>query len=72
LYKPDFLFSVITSTPSFHYVQNYINELSSKFPNAKILLTGNQVVGQGLDTPDNVIIFSKIEDLSEFIEENAS
>jgi hypothetical protein len=24
-----------------------------------------------LDTPDNVIIFSKIEDLSEFIEENA-
>jgi methanogenic corrinoid protein MtbC1 len=71
LYKPDFLFSVITSTPSFHYVQNYINELSSKFPNAKILLSGSQVVGQGLDTPDNVIIFSKIEDLSEFIEENA-
>lgn len=70
LYQPDFLLSVITSTPSFHQVQSYINELSVSFPQAKILLTGSQVVGQGLDTPENVIILSKIEDLFEFIEEN--
>ena len=70
LYSPDFLFSIITSTPSFHYVQNYINELSRNFPNTKVLLSGSQVVGQGLETPENVVIFAKIEDLFEFIEEN--
>jgi DNA-binding transcriptional MerR regulator len=69
--KPDFLFTVITSTPSFHQVQSYINELSKTFPKSKILLSGSQVVGQGLETPQNTHIFSKIEDMFEFIEENS-
>jgi DNA-binding transcriptional MerR regulator len=69
--KPDFLFTVITSTPSFHQVQSYINELSKTFPKSKILLSGSQVVGQGLETPQNTHIFSKIEDIFEFIEENS-
>lgn len=69
--KPDFLFTVITSVPSFHHVQGYINELSSLFPNSTILLSGSQVVGQGLETSDNIQIFSKIEDMFEFIEEHS-
>lgn len=70
IYKPDFLFSVITSSPSFHYVQSYVHQLAATFPNTQILLSGSQVVGQGLDLPENVTVLSKIEDLFEFIEEN--
>ncbi len=71
IYKPEFLFSVITSSPSFQQIQKYIYEISKSFPESKIILTGSQVIGQGLDTPENVFILAKIEDLLDFIQENA-
>lgn len=71
IYQPEFLFSVITSTPSFQQIQQYIYEISRSFPESKIILTGSQVIGQGLDTPENILILAKMEDLLDFIQENA-
>ena len=71
IHKPENILCIITSTPNFEYVQAYINQLSKEFPEANILLTGSQVVGQGLDSPENVLILNKIDDLLAFIRENA-
>jgi len=69
--KPDFLFTVITNHLSFQQTQNYILELSTRFSQATILLSGSQVVGKSIDIPRNCHVFNKIEDLFEFIEDNS-
>ncbi len=62
-YKPDYIFTVLTSSLSNHDVQPYVNRLAATFPDTQILLTGYQVVGQDIDTPDNAKIINQINDL---------
>ncbi|WP_018618532.1 MerR family transcriptional regulator [Spirosoma luteum] len=62
-YKPDYIFTVLTSSFSNHDVQPYVNRLAATFPDTQILLTGYQVVGQDIDTPDNARIINQISDL---------
>ena len=71
LHNPEFLLSIITSNPGSSKIQAYINKLSEKFPSSTILLSGYQVVGQGLDTPENVVIFTRIDQLIDFVEEHS-
>jgi DNA-binding transcriptional MerR regulator len=70
IHKPDFLITVITTTPGPSDIQDYVNTISEKFADCKILLTGFQVIGQDLETPENVIIFNRIDELIAFVEEN--
>ncbi|GAB3931573.1 MerR family transcriptional regulator [Larkinella terrae] len=63
LHKPDYLFAVITSSPSNHEVQLYVDRLASRFPEAQLLFTGYQVVGQDIRTPDNAVIINSVLDL---------
>ncbi len=70
IHKPENILCIITSTPNYEYVQAYINQLSSLFPDANVLFTGAQVIGQGLESPKNVLILNKIEDLLDFIRDN--
>ena len=67
-HKPDFIFTIITTSPGQDTIQQYINDLSSNFPDTRILLTGYQVVGQDLNFPENTLLFNKIEDIIHFIE----
>ena len=62
-YKPDCIFTVLTSSLSNHDVQPYVNRLGATFPNTQILMTGYQVVGQDIETPDNTKIINQISDL---------
>jgi hypothetical protein len=68
LHSPEFILSVFTTVPSRVDAQEYIYTLSSTFPDSIILLSGQQVVGQDMDCPHNVIILSKLEDLIEFVD----
>ena len=68
-HKPDCLFTVITSTPGQDDIQQYINKLGNRFHNLKILLTGYQVIGQGLDLPKNTEVVSNVRQLMEFAED---
>jgi hypothetical protein len=68
-HKPDCLFTVITSTPGQDDIQQYINKLGYTFPEIKILLTGYQVIGQGLDLPKNTEVVSNVRQLMEFAED---
>jgi DNA-binding transcriptional MerR regulator len=63
LHKPDYLFTSITSSPSNHEVQPFVEKLARSFPEAQLLFTGYQVVGQDIRTPDNTLIVNNAEDL---------
>jgi DNA-binding transcriptional MerR regulator len=63
LHQPDYIFTVLTSVPANHEVQPFVNRLANTFPNAQMLLTGYQVVGQDIDTPENVTIINQINEL---------
>lgn len=62
-HKPEFLFTVLTSHPSNHEVQPFVNRLATTFSDSQILLTGYQVVGQDIDSPDNTRIINHINEL---------
>ncbi len=65
----DYLFCIITAAPHNYQIQNYVNDLSINFPNAQVLLSGYQVVGQDIETPDNVTIFTSINQMLDFVED---
>ena len=69
LHHPEYLLTVITTSPSSEYVQEYINALSDRFGNAQILVTGYQVLGQDLNFPSNVSQMSYIRDIKDLLEE---
>lgn len=72
IHQPDFILTVITNTPGAGEVQAYIDMLCKSFPEAKVLLTGYQLIGQDLQVMKNGVIFSKIEDLIDFVEESSN
>ncbi|MBC7571306.1 MAG: MerR family transcriptional regulator, partial [Spirosoma sp.] len=43
VHRPDYIFTAITSTPSNHEVQPFVDRLISTFPDAHLLLTGYQI-----------------------------
>jgi MerR family transcriptional regulator, light-induced transcriptional regulator len=59
-HKPDYILTIITSVPSQDETQKYVYRLAKEFPEAKILLSGYQVIGQDIDCPDNVEILTQI------------
>ncbi len=69
IHKPEYLFTIITTTPGPATIQEYVNELAHEFSDIELLLTGYQVVGQDIQTPENVTILSKIDDLIELMDE---
>lgn len=69
LHKPEYLFSIITSSPSPDQVQNYVNMLGNSFPASQILLSGYQVVGQDIQTLDNTTILTNINQMVDFVDE---
>ncbi|MFC5412822.1 MerR family transcriptional regulator [Larkinella bovis] len=62
-HKPDYLFTAITSSPSNHEVQPFVDKLAHRFSNSQLLFTGYQVVGQDIQTPPNVRIINTVDDL---------
>ncbi|WP_247237017.1 MerR family transcriptional regulator [Telluribacter sp. SYSU D00476] len=68
IHKPDYIFTAITSAPANSDVQPYVDSLAARFSESTILLTGYQIVGQGIDTADNTLIINKIEDLIRIVE----
>ncbi len=69
LHQPHYLMTVITTSPSSEYIQDYINELSNRFEKAEILISGYQIVGQDLKLPQNVKSLHYIRQIKDFLEE---
>ncbi len=71
-HSPDFILTILTTSPSNSDVQKYSELLSASFASATILLSGNQISNLKMDLPNNVILISKFQDLIDHIEKNAN
>jgi len=69
IHNPDFLLTVITTSPSSEIAEEYINNLADRFSKAKLLVTGYQVIGQDFRFPANVRQFNYIRDIKDFLDE---
>lgn len=69
LHKPQYLVTVITTSPSQENVQAYLDELANSFQDSEIVVSGYQIVGQDLDFPENVRPLHYIRQLRDFVEE---
>ncbi|SMD42913.1 DNA-binding transcriptional regulator, MerR family [Aquiflexum balticum DSM 16537] len=69
LHQPEYLMTVITTSPSAENVQEYIDVLSERFNNAKIIVSGYQIVGQDIKLPKNVKSLNYIRQVREYLEE---
>lgn len=69
LHNPEYLLTVITTSPSSENVQEYIYSLSERFSNSQILLSGYQIVGQDLKFPKNVKTMHYIRQIKEYLDE---
>lgn len=72
VYEPDYLLTVLTSRPLGMTALEYITNLSAKFSNTKILVSGGQVIGQDLELPENVTPILNLNHLIEFAEDSAN
>lgn len=70
IHQPNYILTVITTSPPANQIQDYVDQLAENFPKAKILLSGYQVIGQDIRTAENTHIFTRIEHFISFIEEN--
>lgn len=65
--KPDFLLTVITSSPSGEKVQEYINMLGNEFPDAKVFVSGLQTIEQALSIPSNISLLTYAKEIKTFL-----
>lgn len=70
VYEPDYLLTILTSRDRAKNATEYLTALSEKFPHSSILVSGNQVIGQDLDLPENVVQIANPLNLLRFIEEH--
>ena len=61
IHNPDYIFTMITETFAKEPVQAYVDNLSTNFPDSRILLTGYQVVAQNVAPPSNVSILKSLD-----------
>lgn len=69
LHQPHYIMTVITTSPSSEFVQEYINTLAKRFESAEILISGYQIVGQDLKFPQNVKSLHYIRQIKDYLEE---
>lgn len=70
VFKADYIFTSFTSNVNGLDIQDYLYDLSKNFPEAEILVTGYQVVGQDFDFPSNIHCLLRIEQFMDFLKEN--
>lgn len=69
IHNPEYLMTVITTSPSSEFAQDYINGLADRFKDSQLLVTGYQVIGQDLKFHANVKQLNYIRDIKDFLEE---
>lgn len=69
IHQPDYILTVITTSPAAEYAQEYLDQLAERFSKTHILVTGYQVIGQDLVMPSNVRLMNYIRDIKELLEE---
>lgn len=68
LHQPEYILTVITTTPNQRNIQDYVNKLAASFPLSTILLSGYQVIGQDLQLSANVHVFTRTDSLIDLLD----
>ncbi len=69
LHRPDYLVTVLTSHPPAQHAQEYLETLAGRFAAAQILVSGYQVIGQGLSLPSNVKQMNHLTEIKKILAE---
>lgn len=69
LHQPEYLVTVITTSPSAEYVQEYLETLAERFSDTNIIVSGYQIIGQDLKLPKNVFAMHYIRQLKDHLKE---
>ena len=63
IYKPDYLVSNFSYSPTYENLDEYVDSLSEKFPKSNLFITGYPIRVYEGNVPDNVRIFEDAQDL---------
>ena len=69
LHSPDYLLTIITSTPGPEDVQEYLKKLSQKFKATPIILSGFQVIENTHTLPPNIQVLKTCEEFIAFLDQ---
>lgn len=68
VHKPDYLLTVITTSPNSEDLQEYITSLGSRFHESMILISGYQVIGKDLKLTPNIHVMHYLKDIKEYLQ----
>ena len=68
IFKPDYIFTMITETYVGDSVSSYLAQLQSQFPDAHLLLSGYQVVAQGVNNTEQVTVLRSLPETITYID----
>ena len=68
VHQPDYVFTMITETFTQKSVQSYIDELSTYFEKSHFLMSGYQMMVQGVESSDRISVLHSLDDTIEFLE----
>lgn len=69
IHQPDFIFTMITESFAREPVSTYVDRLRETFPQTQLLLTGYQIVAQGVTSHDNVTTLNSLEETLQLLQE---
>lgn len=72
IHRPDFIFTMITESFAREPVSTYVDRLRNAFPDAQLLLSGYQIIAQGVTSHDNVTTLNSLEETLQLLEEVAT
>ncbi|MDF9796876.1 DNA-binding transcriptional MerR regulator [Catalinimonas alkaloidigena] len=70
-HKPDYILTIFTTKPPENQVDEYVEKLAKTFSTTEILLSGYQVIGKNYQSFQNVKMFTRIDHIIKFVEENS-
>lgn len=68
VYEPDFYFTIVTSYPSEHGLEEYLTEMVDRYPSAQLLVSGFQAVTNPDLIPEKARLIKDIPDMVSFVD----
>ncbi|TXE14786.1 MerR family transcriptional regulator [Algoriphagus aquimarinus] len=65
--QPDYLLTIITSSPSGDKMQDYLNMLGKEFRNSEIFISGLQALDQSLSIPSNLRLLTYAKEIKQVL-----
>lgn len=66
--KPDYIYSILTSTLSKNYLKDYIGRLAQHSPSSQIALSGQRICDLAEPLPNNVVALKCLGEITQFIQ----